>query len=95
MIQGLLDYSRVGTHGHEFKEFQAKTAFNYALNNLRTAIGETNAEITSDPFPVIFADKDQIICVFQNLIGNRIKFRKDELNSHFSQKIDNEYVFFS
>jgi PAS domain S-box-containing protein len=96
MIQGLLDYSRVGTKGGEFKEFQAKIALNYALNNLGTAIGENNAEITSDSLPVIFADEDQIIRVFQNLIGNGIKFRKEGIQPkiHISAKReDNEYVF--
>ena len=96
MIQGLLDYSRVGTQGHEFKEFQAKSALNYALSNLGTAIAEVNAEITSDPLPVIFADKDQIIRVFQNLIGNALKFRKEGVQPkiHVSaRKEDNEYIF--
>ena len=96
MIQGLLDYSRVGTRGHEFKEFHAKTALNYALSNLGSAIAETNAEITSDPLPVIFADEDQIIRVFQNLIGNAIKFHKEGVQPKIhisSKKEDNEYVF--
>ncbi|WP_424355770.1 PAS domain S-box protein [Methanobacterium sp. MBAC-LM] len=96
MIQGLLDYSRVGTQGHEFKEFQAKSALNYALSNLGTAISETNAEITSDPLPIIFADKDQIIRVFQNLIGNALKFRKERVQPkiHVSARKEyTEYVF--
>ncbi|MGB9980330.1 PAS domain S-box protein [Methanobacterium sp.] len=96
MILGLLDYSRVGTRGHEFTEFEAKTALNYALSNLGSAIGEVNAEITSDPLPVIFADMDQIIRVFQNLIGNALKFRRDGVQPkiHISvQKKGNEYIF--
>ena len=96
MIQGLLDYSRVGTKGHEFKEFQAEIALNYALSNLGTAIAEVNAEITVDPLPVIFADEDQIIRVLQNLIGNGIKFRRKGVQPkiHISAKRnDNEHVF--
>ena len=96
MIQGLLDYSRVGTKGHEFTEFQAKTALNYALNNLGTAISEVNAEITIDPLPVIFADKDQIIRVFQNLIGNALKFHREGVRPevHISaEKESNDYMF--
>ena len=96
MIQGLLDYSHVGTKGHEFIEFEAEKALNYALSNLGTAINESNAEITSSPLPVIFADKDQIIRVFQNLIGNAIKFRKESVQPKIhisSKKKDNEYVF--
>ena len=96
MIQGLLDYSRAGTRGDEFKEFQANIALNYALSSLRSAISEVNAEVTSDELPIIFADESQIILVFQNLIGNAIKFRKEGIKPkvHISaKKKDNEYVF--
>ena len=96
MIQGLLDYSRVGTKGGEFREFEAENALNYALSNLGSAISEVNAEITSDEFPVILADEDQIIRVFQNLIGNALKFQKEGIQPkiHVSaKKKDNEYVF--
>ena len=96
MIQGLLDYSRVGTRGHEFKEFESETALNYALNNLGSAISEVNAEITSDELPVIYADENQIIRVFQNLIGNAIKFHKEGVTPEIhvsAKKEDNECVF--
>ena len=96
MIQGLLDYSRVGTRGHEFTEFESGDALNYALSNLGSAISEVDAEIIHDELPVIFADKDQIVRVFQNLIGNAIKFRRDEIQPkiHISScKKDNEYIF--
>ncbi|MGB9978610.1 sensor histidine kinase [Methanobacterium sp.] len=96
MIQGLLDYSRVGTRGHEFTEFESENALSYALNNLRSAISKVNAEITYDELPVIFADEDQIVHVFQNLIGNAIKFRKEGLQPkvHISaKKEDFKYVF--
>ncbi|MGB9978383.1 PAS domain S-box protein [Methanobacterium sp.] len=96
MIQGLLDYSRVGTKGNEFKEFNAGTALNHALGNLETSISEINAEITSDELPVIFADESQIVRVFQNLIGNALKFRKEGVTPKIhisSNKKDKEYVF--
>ena len=96
MIQGLLDYSRVGTKGNEFKEFKSKDALDYALSNLESSIVENNAEITSGPLPVIFADEDQIARVFQNLIGNAIKFSQDGVKPeiHISAlEKDKEYVF--
>lgn len=96
MIQGLLEYSRVGTRGHQFKEFPAKTALNYALSNLGATIAETDAEIKSDSLPVICADEGQIIRLFQNLIENGIKFRKEGIRPKIhisSNKNDNEYVF--
>ena len=96
MIQGLLDYSRVGTRGEEFKEFNAIKALNDALLNLESSIKESNAEITHDKLPNIVADENQISRVFQNLIGNAIKFRKPDEPSriHISaKKIDDEYIF--
>ena len=96
MIQGLLDYSRVGTKGNEFKEFKSKDALDYALSNLESSIVENNAEITSSSLPVIFADEDQIARVFQNLIGNAIKFSREGIKPeiHISaREKDKEYVF--
>jgi PAS domain S-box len=96
MIQGLLDYSRVGTSGNEFKEIDSEKILNYAISNLKLAIQKNNAEVTYDPLPVICADPDQITSVFQNLIGNAIKFRKKDKRPkiHISaQKKNKEYVF--
>ncbi|WP_369802118.1 ATP-binding protein [Methanobacterium sp. A39] len=97
MIQGLLDYSRVGTKGNEFKEFNTQEALDYALSNLESSITENNAEITSDPIlPVIFADEDQIARVFQNLIGNALKFCRGGIKPEIhvsARKKDKEYVF--
>ncbi len=96
MIQGLLDYSRVGTRGHKFKEFEAETSLKYALSNLGSAIDEVNAEITYDSLPVLFADEDQIIRVFQNLIGNALKFRREGVKPKIhiaAQKSGHEYIF--
>ncbi len=97
MIQGLLDYSRVGTRGEEFNNFDMEEALNTALSNLKSAIENNNAEISYDKLPIIFADEDQISRVFQNLISNAIKFRKKEEypKIHISCKKDeknNEYV---
>jgi len=96
MIQGLLDYSRVGTKGNEFKEFKSQDVLDYALSNLESAVTEHNAEITVDPLPVIYADEDQIARVFQNLIGNALKFSREGVKPeiHISaREKDKEYVF--
>ena len=95
-IQGILDYSRIGTHGEKFREFNAEEALNIALSNLQASIKECNAEITHDPLPIICADESQIMRVFQNLIGNALRFRKEGVKPkvHISaKKTDNEYVF--
>ncbi len=77
MVQGLLDYSRVGTQGEEFKDFNAEEALDNALTNLKSSIEECHAEVTHDSLPNIVADESQINRVFQNLIGNALKFRKE------------------
>jgi light-regulated signal transduction histidine kinase (bacteriophytochrome) len=98
MIQGLLDYSRVGTQGGEFKDFSAEEVLSVVSYNLKVSIEECRAEITHDPLPVIFADESQITRVFQNLIWNALKFRKEGIppEIHVSARKDennNEYVF--
>ncbi|WP_414468586.1 GAF domain-containing protein [Methanobacterium sp. ACI-7] len=96
MIQGLLDYSRVDTRGEEFKQFNCKSAINYALNNLNAAIEECSAKISYDSLPPITADEIQITRVFQNLIGNAIKFRKNGIPLEINISADNrnnEYIF--
>ncbi len=96
MIQGLLEYSRVGTQGEEFKDFSAEDALNNALSNLKSSIEECDVEVTHDSLPVVFGDETQIISVFQNLIGNAIKFKKPDEppRIHISaRKEGNEHIF--
>ena len=96
MIQGLLDYSRVGTRGNKFNEFNAQDALDYALSNLKSAVTQNNAKITCNELPVIFADEDQIARVFQNLIGNALKFSRERIKPEINisaQRKDKRYVF--
>ncbi len=76
MIQGLLDYSKVGTKGEEFKSIHLEEVLKDALYNLSDSINESGAIITHEKLPEVYGDKVQLIQVFQNLIGNAIKFRK-------------------
>jgi PAS domain S-box len=98
MIQGLLEYSRVGTQKIEFKEVNLNTKMDMVLSNLHAFINENNAEVTYDKLPNVFADPDQIIRLFQNLIGNAIKFKKKDVppKIHIAVKRDlenGEYIF--
>ncbi|MGZ7067998.1 MAG: PAS domain-containing sensor histidine kinase, partial [Methanobacterium sp.] len=95
MIKGLLEYSRVGTKGGEFKDFNAEEALNHALSNLKSSIDECHVEVIYDHLPVIHADENQISRVFQNLIGNALKFRKKDIQPkiHISTQTDDEYIF--
>jgi signal transduction histidine kinase/integral membrane sensor domain MASE1 len=74
LINGLLAYSRIGTHGKPFELTDCEAVLESALSNLRVAIEESNAIVTHDPLPTVMADGSQLIQLFQNLIGNALKF---------------------
>jgi PAS domain S-box-containing protein len=76
LIQDLLAYCRLGTDRQGFAAIDCNAVVRQALANLQVAIAESNAIITHDLLPTISADKTQLLQLFQNLIGNAIKFRR-------------------
>jgi light-regulated signal transduction histidine kinase (bacteriophytochrome) len=78
LINDLLTYSRVGTRGKELESTDCEAVLNQSLNNLKVAIEEKGAVVTHDPLPTVMADNLQMGQLFQNLIGNAIKFRGNE-----------------
>jgi PAS domain S-box-containing protein len=77
LISDLLAYSRVNTRGKPFELVDCATVMQYALMNLKIAIEESGAVVTHDALPQVMADARQLVQLFQNLIGNAIKFRAD------------------
>lgn len=77
LINGLLEYSRIDTRGKHPEPTDSKTALDNALLHLRAAIDESGAVITSENLPIVKIDPVQLVQLFQNLIGNAIKFRSD------------------
>jgi light-regulated signal transduction histidine kinase (bacteriophytochrome) len=75
LIAGLLEYSRVGRLDEPFGTVDTNAALDQALSNLRSAIEESHARVTRGPLPTITGNSGRIAQVFQNLIGNAIKFR--------------------
>ncbi len=76
LIQDLLAYSRVGTTGREIEATSSEDALSQALRNLGSAIEESGAIVTHDPLPAVMADQTQLVQLFQNLVGNAIKYRR-------------------
>jgi PAS domain S-box-containing protein len=79
LIEDLLAYSRVGTRGKDFREIPVEEALGRAVSNLRAAIQETSAAVSWDPLPTVLADDTQLTQLFQNLIGNALKFRSSSV----------------
>lgn len=78
LIKDLLEYSQVGTKGKEFKPADCSLILNKAISNLKVSIEENGAVVTHDILPTVMADAIQLSSLFQNLIGNAIKFHGSE-----------------
>ena len=79
LINDLLAYSRVGTRGKPFETTNCEVVLEKALLNLKTTIEENHAVVKHDALPAVMADSSQLVQLFQNLVGNAIKFHSDEL----------------
>lgn len=96
LINDLLSFSRVNTRGQPFVRVDCSTVFQRAIANLKIAIEESGAIITHDPLPEVMADATQLTQIFQNLIGNAIKFRKEgQVQIHIGvvKESENEWQF--
>jgi signal transduction histidine kinase len=96
LINDLLRYSRVGTKNIEFQPVNCEEILKNTLNNLEVAIEESGAKITHDYLPEIKGDKTQLSQLFQNLIGNSIKFRGESSPEiHIKVEDENDFWKFS
>ena len=95
LINDLLAYSRLGTRAQEFEIADCNAAVAQSLCNLEIAIAEKKAVITCESMPTVMADEFQLVQLFQNLIGNAIKFcRQDVPIIHIAAIIqDDEWLF--
>ena len=90
LINDLLEYSRVESHGNPFETVDCNSALSEAMADLEVSIEESGATVTSDPLPEVYGDPVQIAHVLENLIGNGVKFRKENALPvvHVSSRLD-------
>ena len=96
LINDLLAYSRVGTRSKEYKPVDLEAVLGQVLRIYQTSVEETHAQITHDPLPVVMGDEGQLEQLFQNLVGNAIKFHGDEAPQvHIGVKKESQNWLFS
>jgi PAS domain S-box-containing protein len=96
LIQDLLSYSRAGANAEPLREISCEDALEKTLKNLHATIQDSGAMVTHDSLPNIMMDEMQLVQIFQNLIGNAIKYRAAEPSQvHVSatRNGSNEWVF--
>ncbi len=96
LINDLLKYSRVGTRAKPFEPTELNEILKLVEQNLHASITETEAHIHYGELPKLDADNLQMIQLFQNLIGNAIKFRSEKTPEiHIGAKDENEFWLIS
>ena len=96
LIHDLLEYARVEGRAHAFQPVDCTSAFNAAIANLKVALEEAGAVVFHETLPWANADGVQITRLFQNLIGNAIKFRgpKPPRVEAGADRREGEWIFF-
>jgi PAS domain S-box-containing protein len=95
LINDLLTYSRLTTRARPFQPTDCNQVVNEVLEMLQPVIEESGGRVTHEPLPTIPADSGQLLQLFQNLIGNAIKFRDHrppEVHVD-AQRIDKGWLF--
>ena len=95
MVRNLLAYSKVGRETASFETTDLNSVLDLALKNLQTVIDENGAVITRTPLPEAFIDPILFSQLFQNLISNAIKYRREEIPRIYvsAERNEREYQF--
>ena len=91
----LLEFSKIGNQKIELKFVNFETIIETVLINLKSLIEDNQAVVTYDQLPDVYVNDQQMVQLFQNLIGNAIKYRGKEVPEiHVSvDKFDDVYIF--
>jgi signal transduction histidine kinase len=95
LIQDLLAFSRAGREETGFQLADCRQIVQQSLDNLQVAIKESGAKVICNELPTLLVNPGQLKQVFQNLIGNAIKFRGAEAPVILigAERVNNEWVF--
>ncbi|MBI3445965.1 MAG: PAS domain S-box protein [Magnetospirillum sp.] len=96
MIQDLLEYSRVERRGGQFATFEARTVLDNVLRNLGAALEEGGGSVELGVLPRVTADQQQFLRLFQNLIGNALKYRSPDRPPQVkvsAERVGSEWMF--
>jgi PAS domain S-box-containing protein len=96
LINGLLKYAQAtNLEATPLTPVSAEAVLQGALVNLQPAIDESGASVTHDQLPVVSADPLQLMQIFQNLIGNALKYRSKEPPTVYvsANEGEDEWVF--
>ena len=95
LIEDLLSFSRVTTRGKPFEKISMDRMVEIAIDNLSILIDTNKAKIQYGSLPIVRGDATQLILVFQNLIANAIKFKKDDspIIKISALEKENSYIF--
>ncbi len=95
-MRDLLEYARAGSLEMKAEVADLNVILNSAIDNLRSAIIEAGATITFDPLPTLIVNPDRMGSVFQNLVGNALKYRGTKTpHIHVSAREEKEEWIFS
>ena len=94
LIDDLLRYSRVTSKERILEVIESRAALDEARANLGRAIVEKGAVVTDDALPTVLADSIQLVQLFQNLVGNALKFCEGSPRVHVAaERSGEEWVF--
>lgn len=96
LVKDLLTFSKAGAHKAPQDKVDGEEALEAALRNLKLVIEENHASVSFSHLPQLRGNFAQVVQVFQNLVGNALKYRSEASpNIHVEAKRENEEWIFS